>query len=315
MNSKQRVLTAIDHRRPDRVPIDFGAHPQVCADLRAYLGLADDVDLAPVFGVDLAGVGPAIKHQASPVCYADPTREVTADGLFIDLWGVGFRRAQTPTGEYIDIAHHPLAGDCGLPRIESHTYMDPDDWEYSGIRAAAESRSDRAVWVHCRGTFEISWFIRGMDGFMLDLALEPKKPRPVLPVPTRPEAESALARELDTAAVVGLFTGFFGVGGGFVIVPALVLALGFDMPDAVGTSLLVIAMNSLAGFLGHISGGASDLTALLSLTTIFAAAGLVGAFTGARLAGRLPATHLRRLFGGFVIVLAIILLVDNVPKV
>jgi len=175
MNSKQRVLTAIDHRRPDRVPIDFGAHPQVCADLRAYLGLADDVDLAPVFGVDLAGVGPAIKHQASPVCYADPTREVTADGLFIDLWGVGFRRAQTPTGEYIDIAYHPLAGECGLSQIEGHVYMDPDDWDYTRIRAAAESCSDRAVWVHCRGTFEISWFIRGMDGFMLDLALEPKK--------------------------------------------------------------------------------------------------------------------------------------------
>lgn len=175
MNSKQRVLTAIDHRQPDRVPIDFGAHPQVCADLRAYLGLADGVDLATVFGVDLAGVGPAIRRQASSVCYADPTREVTADGLFIDLWGVGFRRAQTPTGEYIDIAHHPLAGDCDLSSIENHTYMDPDDWDYSGIRPASESCSDRAVWVHCRGTFEISWFIRGMDGFMLDLALEPQK--------------------------------------------------------------------------------------------------------------------------------------------
>ncbi|MFZ2517513.1 MAG: sulfite exporter TauE/SafE family protein, partial [Anaerolineae bacterium] len=116
-------------------------------------------------------------------------------------------------------------------------------------------------------------------------------------------------------AGVGVLTGILGVGGGFLIVPALVILVGLPMAQAVGTSLLVIAMNSLAGFLGHISGGASDLTALLSLTTIFAAAGLVGAFTGARLAGRLPATHLRRLFGGFVIVLAIFLLVDNVPKV
>ncbi|MFZ1265516.1 MAG: sulfite exporter TauE/SafE family protein, partial [Anaerolineae bacterium] len=116
-------------------------------------------------------------------------------------------------------------------------------------------------------------------------------------------------------AGVGVLTGILGVGGGFLIVPALVILVGLPMAQAVGTSLLVIAMNSLAGFLGHISGGASDLTALLSLTTIFAAAGLVGAFTGARLAGRLPATHLRRIFGGFVIVLAIFLLVDNVPKV
>ena len=116
-------------------------------------------------------------------------------------------------------------------------------------------------------------------------------------------------------AGVGVLTGILGVGGGFLIVPALVILVGLPMAQAVGTSLLVIAMNSLAGFLGHLSAGVSDPAALLSLTTIFAAAGLVGAFTGARLAGRLPATHLRRLFGGFVIVLAIFLLFDNVPKV
>jgi uncharacterized membrane protein YfcA len=54
------------------------------------------------------------------------------------------------------------------------------------------------------------------------------------------------ARIVAAATAVGLLTGFFGVGGGFVIVPALVLALGFDMPAAVGTSLLVITINSAA---------------------------------------------------------------------
>jgi uroporphyrinogen decarboxylase len=132
-----------------------------------------DADLRAFFGVDMGGTGPAPKRQASPVCYADPTREVTADGLFIDLWGVGFRRAQTPTGEYIDIAYHPLAGDCDMEAIARHQYMDPDDWDYSGVRALAELQSDKAVMLHCRGTFEIAWFIRGMDGLMLDLALEP----------------------------------------------------------------------------------------------------------------------------------------------
>jgi len=175
MTPKERILTAINHRQPDRVPVDFGAHHQVVADLRRYLGLADDVNLYELLGVDLRGVGPGIKRQASPICYADPTREVTADGLFIDLWGVGFRRAETPTGEYIDIAYHPLDGLREMADIQSHTYMDPDDWDYSGIRAAAESQSEYAVWAHCRGTFEISWFIRGMDGFMMDLAAEPAK--------------------------------------------------------------------------------------------------------------------------------------------
>jgi uroporphyrinogen decarboxylase len=175
MTSKERVLCAVKHRQPDRAPVDFGAHGQVHVALRKYLGLAEDANLHALFGVDLAGVGPGIKRQASPVCYADPTREVTEDGLYIDLWGVGFRRAQTPTGEYIDIAHHPLRGPKGMADIESHTYMDPDDWDYSGIGAAAENLSEYAVCVHSRGTFEIGWFIRGMDDLMLDLALEPAK--------------------------------------------------------------------------------------------------------------------------------------------
>ena len=52
-----------------------------------------------------------------------------------------------------------------------------------------------------------------------------------------------------TATAVGLLTGFFGVGGGFVVVPALVLALGFTMPVVVGTSLLVIAIKSTSALL------------------------------------------------------------------
>jgi uncharacterized membrane protein YfcA len=56
-----------------------------------------------------------------------------------------------------------------------------------------------------------------------------------------------------------LVTGFLGVGGGFLIVPALVLLVGLPMQQAVGTSLVVIAMNSAAGFLGHLDGLQLDL--------------------------------------------------------
>jgi uncharacterized protein len=65
-------------------------------------------------------------------------------------------------------------------------------------------------------------------------------------VPTGPRARlriSTVAKVVVAGTVVGFMTGFFGVGGGFIIVPALVLALGFEMPVAVGTSLLVIAVN------------------------------------------------------------------------
>ena len=72
---------------------------------------------------------------------------------------------------------------------------------------------------------------------------------------------------------VGLLTGFLGVGGGFLIVPALVMLVGLPMRQAVGTSLVVIAMNSMAGFLGHLGGPAIDL----QVVAIFVTAGLTGA--------------------------------------
>jgi uroporphyrinogen decarboxylase len=175
MTSKERVLAAVRHEQPDRVPVDYGAHGAVNVALLEYLGLPAETDLMALLETDLRGVGPGIKWQASPVCYADPTREVTDDGLFIDLWGVGFRRAQTPTGEYIDIAHHPLRNLKDEAELDRHVYMDPDDWDYSGIGGMAEACAPWCTWAHSRGTFEISWFIRGMDGFMMDLASEPSK--------------------------------------------------------------------------------------------------------------------------------------------
>lgn len=110
---------------------------------------------------------------------------------------------------------------------------------------------------------------------------------------------------------VGLLTGVLGVGGGFLIVPALVILLGIPMQQAVGTSLVIIAMNSFAGFVGHLSG----ITLDLPLMTVFIVSGLVGTFAGARLCKYLDAQLLRRVFAVFVIGLAIFLLYDNLPKI
>lgn len=108
-----------------------------------------------------------------------------------------------------------------------------------------------------------------------------------------------LPRDLGTAAkvlaagtVVGLLTGFFGVGGGFVIVPVLVLALGFSMPDAAGTSLVVIIVNSLAALATRLHGGVLDWRA----TVPFVVASLGGVLAGSRLAGRRAPRELQRWF-------------------
>jgi uncharacterized membrane protein YfcA len=115
---------------------------------------------------------------------------------------------------------------------------------------------------------------------------------------------------MASGAGVGLLTGFLGVGGGFLIVPALVMLVGLPIHEAVGTSLVVIAMNSAAGFVGHLAGATFDWVIINS----FVGAGIFGAFAGARLGRIVKPQQLRASFAMFVMALAIFLLADNVGK-
>lgn len=97
---------------------------------------------------------------------------------------------------------------------------------------------------------------------------------------------------LAAGTVVGFLTGLFGVGGGFVVVPALALVLGFSMPAAVGTSLLVVAVNTAAALGTRVGSGSIDW----SITLVFTAAAVAGAGTGQRVAGRLDPESMQRSF-------------------
>lgn len=104
---------------------------------------------------------------------------------------------------------------------------------------------------------------------------------------------------------VGGFTGLVGAGGGFLIVPALVLWAGLPMPAAVGTSLVVIVANCLAGFSGYISHVAIDP----ELVAAVAACAVLGSLAGTRLAHVVDPGSLRRAFAGFVLAMALFILV------
>lgn len=108
---------------------------------------------------------------------------------------------------------------------------------------------------------------------------------------------------------VGVLTGFLGVGGGFLIVPALVLFGGLGMKKAVGTSLFVIFLNCVAGLAGHLSGGMFDWR--LTLTMMGLAVG--GAATGTVLSHRLAAHSLQRMFAVLVLAVAVFLIAKNYP--
>ncbi|WP_458117268.1 sulfite exporter TauE/SafE family protein [Arthrobacter sp. D2-10] len=121
--------------------------------------------------------------------------------------------------------------------------------------------------------------------------------------------ELPLRKVLLDGAVVGLITGLVGAGGGFLVVPALVLLGGLPMPVAVGTSLVVIAMKSFAGLSGYLTTVQLDWFVASGVT----AAAIVGTLAGSKLAGRIPEVMLRKTFGWFVLAMGTFVLIQQVP--
>lgn len=115
-------------------------------------------------------------------------------------------------------------------------------------------------------------------------------------------------RSLPAGFIVGLLTGLFGVGGGFLIIPALVLMLGVEMPIAIGTSLLIIVANSAAGVVSHLGGAGIDWP----ITAAFVGTAIVGSLVAGHYGTTLDTGRLQRWFAYLVFVVAAYVLVDTI---
>ena len=117
---------------------------------------------------------------------------------------------------------------------------------------------------------------------------------------------------LAEGAIVGVVTGLVGAGGGFLIIPALVLLAKLPMKKAVGTSLMIIAAKSLIGFMGDLRG---DEVIDWKFMLIFTAIAVMGIFTGSYMSSKISNDKLKPVFGWFVLVMGIyILLKETVLK-
>ena len=132
--------------------------------------------------------------------------------------------------------------------------------------------------------------------------------------PTRSGSErapaSAQASPLAAASAafaVGVFTGMVGIGGGFLVVPALVVLVGLPMKDAIGTSLAVIAMNASAGLVGY----AGHVDPPWTVMAGFIVAASIGMAAGTSLVGLVPAAALRRAFAAFLVLVGTSILFQN----
>ncbi|UZX15181.1 sulfite exporter TauE/SafE family protein [Thermus sp. PS18] len=167
------------------------------------------------------------------------------------------------------------------------------------------------------GTYLGAWISHFVSGqvqlltfalVMLLAAYFMARPKPLAGTPKQRKAWRIVVDGL----FIGALTGFVGVGGGFLIVPALLLLGGLPMHLAVGTSLLIIALNSFTGFYKYLHllpqyGLRMDY----AVASLFIAVGTLGSFLGGWLSVRLPQESLKRSFALFMVVMGVFILGQN----
>ena len=135
--------------------------------------------------------------------------------------------------------------------------------------------------------------------------------RPI-PVADSSPQRQAYWKITSEGLLVGAVTGFVGVGGGFLIIPALVLLAGLPMHIAIGTSLLIIALKSLSGFYKYLEVlHTLQLSLDWQIIGLFTAVGIVGSLAGNMVSTQLPQQTLRRAFAGFLFVIGTTILWKN----
>ncbi|MFM2161678.1 MAG: hypothetical protein RLZZ383_1190 [Pseudomonadota bacterium] len=191
-----------------------------------------------------------------------------------------------------------VVGLTSAAAVVSHARQGNVDVRIGGIFAAAG-----ALGAYVGGVLAAfvpgTWLVRGFLLMMAGTGVAMLRGRGE--AVAAPTASLPVVKIAVEGLVVGIVTGLVGAGGGFLVVPALTLLGGLDMRKAVGTSLLVIAIKSFTGYLGHASHEAVDMR----LALMVAGGAIVGSFLGGWLAPRVPAERLRQAFGVFVLGMAV----------
>ena len=160
MTPKERVLAAINHQQPDRVPIQTYLTPEIEAQLAGHLGSAD---ILAALGVDFRGVGPR---------FTGVERPVPEGCASVDEWGTGYIMKEYPGGTYPEPFHQPLAHLASLDDVNAYPWPRIDDYDFSGLRARCEAVSDYAVCLGGAGMPDIVNGVgrgRGMEQVLLDI--------------------------------------------------------------------------------------------------------------------------------------------------
>lgn len=174
MTSLERVKCAINHKQPDRTPIDLRFVPEMLKKLIRELQMNED-ELWEWIGQDIFTVRPLFKKPASEIKYADPTIAISEEGYYVDIYHVPFRMIDNNYQTCIEpVNKPPLNNYDSVFALEDFPWPDVCDWDYSNLTGLINEKKDKAVWFRSRGCFQTAQLMRGMDQFLVDLAINPE---------------------------------------------------------------------------------------------------------------------------------------------
>ena len=159
MNSRQRMLAAINHQPVDRIPTDIWATPEVMAKLRAYFG--EGVDINEALHIDaMAGVGAE---------YAGPALPAMPEDEQVDYWGIRRKKVAYETGAYDEQTFYPLAFAQTIDDLDGYCWPRADWFDYSQMRdKAEEARSRQVVACGYMAPFYFHNLLRGLEQSLID---------------------------------------------------------------------------------------------------------------------------------------------------
>jgi len=179
LSSRERVLLALDHQQTDRVPIATvcaGVNRPALDQLVDHLGLANAAE-------GLAWIDAFVDIKSVAAAYVGPTLGSRSDGAHEDAWGVWRRPKSYGDGAYDEICHYPLADAQDVGDLDKHRWPSPDWLDCEGVPASIErlnAGGEVAILTGGGNIFEKSWYMRGFERMLMDLAVNPELAREIM---------------------------------------------------------------------------------------------------------------------------------------
>lgn len=190
MNSRERIFSALNHKEPDRIPIDIGGTSCSTLTEPVYHKLVERYKLK---GNNYTIVNPAMRSvnidkevkdflhsDTNILCVNEPTggRITFTENGFIDEWGVKYIKSKSDDDFYYDIYQHPLAN-AEIGDLKKYKWPDPNDTErYKGLKEKAKKASQEKYFLLGNilesSIFEVAWYLRGFQEFLIDLMINKK---------------------------------------------------------------------------------------------------------------------------------------------